>query len=110
MIDIDGQVFNTDICIQFSLLQTILFKLAQKEKQLQSKIDYLESKFDKRDEAFKIISEKLEVPITEIPEYEEPPELHTDFVKDNYQNLGFQYDNFQYNSQNIGNQHQQQQL
>ena len=110
MIDIDGQVFNTDICIQFSLLQTILFKLAQKEKQLQSKIDYLESKFDKRDEAFKIISEKLEVPITEIPEYEEPPELHTDFVKDNYQNLGFQYDNFQYNSQNIGNQNQQQQM
>ena len=109
MIDIDGQVFNTDICIQFSLLQTILFKLAQKEKQLQSKIDYLESKFDKRDEAFKIISEKLEVPITEIPEYVEPPELHTDFVKDNFQNINqdFQGDNFQYNSQNLTIQNQQ---
>ena len=35
MIDVDGEFFNTDICIQFSLLQRILFKLAQKEKQLQ---------------------------------------------------------------------------
>ena len=112
MIDIDGQVFNTDICIQFSLLQAILFKLAQKDKQLQSKIDYLESKLEKRDEDFKKISEKVDVPISEIPEYEEPPELHTDFIKDNFQNFNQNFDNnnFQYNSQNFTLQSQQQQM
>ena len=112
MIDIDGQVFNTDICIQFSLLQAILFKLAQKDKQLQSKIDYLESKLEKRDEDFKKISEKVDVPISEIPEYEEPPELHTDLIKDNFQNFNQNFDNnnFQYNSQNFTLQSQQQQM
>ena len=106
MIDVDGEFFNTDICIQFSLLQRILFKLAQKEKQLQSKIDYLDSKLNNKDETLKIIQEKLEIPRTEFPEYVEPIEINTDFEKFTVQNenQGFENNenqNFSLNPQNI---------
>ena len=106
MIDVDGEFFNTDICIQFSLLQRILFKLAQKEKQLQSKIDYLDSKLNNKDETLKVIQEKLDIPRTEFPEYVEPIEINTDFEKFTVQNENQDFQNnenqnFSLNPQNI---------
>ena len=42
MIELEGEEFNLEACIQFTLLQKILIKMAKREKEMEQKIDYLE--------------------------------------------------------------------
>ena len=44
MIDIQGEEFNVSACIQFTLLQKILIKLAKRDQEMQDHINYLEKK------------------------------------------------------------------
>ena len=46
MIDIQGEEFNVSACIQFTLLQKILIKLAKRDQEMQDHINYLEKKLN----------------------------------------------------------------
>ena len=50
MIQIEGEEFNVEACIQFTLLQKILIKLAKRENEMQDKIHSLEKKLRKIEE------------------------------------------------------------
>ena len=39
MIDIEGDEFNVEACIQFTLLQKILIRMAKREKSMKNKIE-----------------------------------------------------------------------
>ena len=47
MIDIEGDEFNVEACIQFTLLQKILIRMAKREKSMKNKIEELEEKLAK---------------------------------------------------------------
>ena len=47
MIDLEGEELNVEACIQFTLLQKILIRLAKREKENQYKIEELGKKLSK---------------------------------------------------------------
>ena len=61
MIDLDGEEFKIDACvsIQFNILQKILIKMNQNDKDLQDKIYDLEKKLNKYDEKFNSIENNI---------------------------------------------------
>ena len=60
MIEIKGEEFNVEACIQFTLLQKILIKLAERDNELQDKINDLEKKLKKFQDSEKIIQNQNE--------------------------------------------------
>ena len=61
MIELDGEEFKIDACvsIQFNILQKILIKMNQNDKDLQDKIYDLEKKLNKYDEKFNSIENNI---------------------------------------------------
>ena len=60
MIEIKGEEFNVEACIQFTLLQKILIKLAERDNEMQDKINELEKKLKKFQDSEKIIQNQNE--------------------------------------------------
>ena len=61
MIQIEGEEFNVEACIQFTLLQKILIKLAKRENEMQNKIHSLEKKLRKIEENDKINESRFQI-------------------------------------------------
>ena len=59
MIELEGEEFNLEACIQFTLLQKILIKMAKREKEMKQKIDYLEKKLDNTEQRFENIENNI---------------------------------------------------
>ena len=59
MIELEGEEFNLEACIQFTLLQKILIKMAKREKEMEKKIEYLEKKLDNNDLRFENIENNI---------------------------------------------------
>ena len=60
MIEIKGEEFKVEACIQFTLLQKILIKFAERDNELQDKINDLEKKLKKFQDSEKIIQNQNE--------------------------------------------------
>ena len=61
MIQIEDEEFNVEACIQFTLLQKILIKLAKRENEMQNKIHSLEKKLRKIEENDKINESRFQI-------------------------------------------------
>ena len=61
MIQIEDEEFNVEACIQFTLLQKILIKLAKRENEMQNKIHSLEKKLRKIEENNKINESRFQI-------------------------------------------------
>ena len=59
MIELEGEEFNLEACIQFTLLQKILIKMAKREKEMEHKIEYLEKKLNNNDQRFENIEKNI---------------------------------------------------